>query len=97
MFKMCSQNAFCREKAIDPPKSLIQLDVSSLTNKSELVFKFKSPDKLAEFLTSNNIEMVITEHNDSEGIAFSDKSLVKYSWHEETMKLMKDGKPVFNN
>lgn len=86
---------FCEENSIDPPKSLTELDVSSLTNKSELVFKFKSPDKLAEFLISNDIEMVMTEHGNAEGVAFCDKSLAQYSWHAETMKTMKDGKPVF--
>ena len=61
---------FCVDKEIEKPRSLTVLDVSSLTGKSELAIKFKSPDHIGQMLISEGIKTVLTDHNGLEGVAF---------------------------
>ena len=84
---------FCESKKIPKPRSLIELNVSSLTNKSELVLKFKTPDQLAEILISQKVGFVETEHNNILGIAFDHKhkELTKYPWLSESIAFKLNG------
>ena len=89
---------FCESKKITKPRSLIELNVSSLTNKSELALKLKTPDQLAEILISQKVEFVETEHNNIPGIAFDHKhkELTKYPWLSETIAFKQNGVPAYS-
>ena len=90
-------NVFCDKKVIVKPESIEnKLDTSCLTNKSELVFKVKSPDQIVEILISNGVQLIITEHDQKQGLAFELRSLSKYPWCKESLKFKKDGVQVFN-
>lgn len=82
---------FCELENVVKPRSLRVLDVSSLTNKSELVLRVKTPEQLAEFLISQEIKIVLTEHKNFQGIAFEYKPFSKYPWFKQTMNFKKDG------
>ena len=87
---------FCEVKVIEKPKCLIELDVSPLTLKSELVHKFKTPDQLSEILILQKVKMVQTQHNDVIGIAFSYLQLSRNPWFKETFEHSIDGVLVYS-
>ena len=90
-------NKFCEVEAIEKPKSLQnKVDTSCLTKKSELVNKFKTPEQVVEFLMSNGNKIVLTEHSQTQGIAFCFKSLTKFYWFEKSLNVKKDGVKVFS-
>ena len=82
-------------EANETPKSLLsQLDTSCLTNKSELVLKLKSPDKILELLMCNGANIIMTEHDKKPGLAFDFSSLTKYPWFEPSFSVKKNGSKV---
>ena len=90
-------NKFCEIEAIEKPKSLLnEVDTSCLTNKSELVNKFKTPEQVVEFLMSNGNKIALTEHDRKQGIAFSFKSLTKFYWYERSLNIKKNGEKVYS-
>ena len=89
-------NKFCESEIIEKPSSLASdLDTSCLTNKSELVHKFKSPDEIVKILISQESKIVITEHEGKEGIAFDVKDLDKFPWCVKSLSAKKDGVKVY--
>jgi len=89
-------NKFCESEFIEKPNSLASdLDTSCLTNKSELVHKFKSPDEIVKVLVSQKSKIVTTEHEGQEGIAFDVKDLDKYPWCIKSLSAKKDGVKVY--
>ena len=66
-----------------------------LTNKSELVHKFKTPDQIVQILVSQDCKIVLTEHEKQEGIAFDFSVLNKFPWCGKSLSITKDGVKVY--
>jgi hypothetical protein len=88
-------NKFCEVEDIQKPKSLFgELDTSCLTNKSELVHKFKSPDQIIEMLMSNSTKIALTEHDKKQGVVFDYSTLTKFPWFDQSFNIKRDGVKV---
>ena len=84
-------NSFCELQQIVKPISLdSELDTSCLTNKSELVLKFKTPDQVVQILMSENSEIAVTEHEDVQGIAFDSTCLKKFPWYRKSLNIVRN-------
>ena len=89
-------NLYCEAASIMKPKSLEKcLDTSCLTNKSVLVNKYKNPDQVIDYLVKTKEKLVLTEHEDQDGVAFDSKCLKKMPWFKETFKAESNGVKVF--
>ena len=90
-------NKFCEVEDIQKPKSLFgELDTSCLTNKSELVHKFKSPDQIIEMLMSNSTKIALTEHDKKQGVVFDYSTLTKFPWFDQSFNIKRDGVKVYS-
>ena len=90
-------NKFCEQENIVKPESLAApVDTSCLTNKSELVHKFKTPDQIVDILMSKSIKMCVTEHDQKQGIVFPYKVLTDYPWFGQSFSREVDGVKVFS-
>ena len=87
---------FCESVPIEKPNCLQnQLDTSCLTNKSELVLKFKNPEEIVNLLMSGGSEIAFSEHDQKKGIVFNPKSLGNYPWVKESLSWTKNGEKIY--
>ena len=87
---------FCEQEHIEKPRSLKnKLDTSCLLTKSELSIKYLSPDQVVEFLIANGVQVILTVHNNMEGIAFDYRPLTVHLWFDETFKSKRNGVKMF--
>ena len=88
---------FCEVEQIDLPKSLEgELDFSCMTNKSELVHRYKSPDQIINILISHNVKTAPTEHENKKGVVFDYSQLTKFPWFSKSFRIKKDGEEVYS-
>jgi len=87
---------FCESVPIEKPNCLqTPLDTSCLTNKSELVLKFKNPEQIVNMLMSTGSEIALSEHDQKKGIVFNPKSLGNYPWVKESLSWKRDGEKIY--
>ena len=87
---------FCEVEQIDLPKSLEgELDFSCMTDKSELVHRYKSPDQIINILISHNVKTAPTMHEEKKGVVFDYSQLTKFPWFYKSFRIKKDGQAVY--
>ena len=87
---------YCDSRGIEKPKCLNnELDTSCLTNKSALVNRLKSTDQVVDYLLKINEKMVLTNHENQEGIAFDPRNLKSMPWFKDTFKVEVNGVKVY--